>query len=162
MMTLKRNILAFLFVVCGLLVTSAQGLKIATVSPDLKVRVTKCVAAGSNVLITLTLENTSSRDVTVSLCGGYDNHSVAIDDEGNKYSVSQILVKIGNDPYNSLFVNGNLFSEVPVKATVKISDVPESINTFSRLNLWFSCNDWNIYGEHIKISNIPIYRDGDD
>ena len=162
MNTIRKIAFALAVVLCSFLTTAAQGLKITSVSPDLKVRVTKCEATGSTVLINLTLENTSSRDVPFSLCGGYDDHTVIIDDEGNKYSVARVLVKIGNDYYNSLYVNGTLYSEVPVKVTYKISDVPESATSFRRLNLWFNSNEWSIYDEHIKISNLPIYREGDD
>ena len=161
-MNLYRKLaFALAFVLCGFTLASGQGVKVTTVSPDIKVRVLKCEATGNTVLVTLTLENTTSRDMNFSLCGGYDNHSVAIDDEGNKYTNHQIHVKIGNDYYNSLFVMGDLYSEVPLKVTYKITDVPESATSFSRLNLWFNSNDRGIYDQHIKISNLPISRDGD-
>ena len=159
--TFRTLILAF-FVAMISFNSNAQGLKIKSPYPDLKVKVISCEEAGSAVLVTLLLENIGSKDVEFSVCGGYDHYSVAIDDEGNQISNNNILVKIGNDHYNQIFSMGKLYSESPVKITYKISDVPEHAKSFSKLNLYFNSNDWGVYGEHIKISNISIYREGDE
>ena len=158
----KKYLLVTILMMIFVNIVDAQVMKVKSPCSDLKVKVVKCEESGNDVLVTLLLENIGSKDVDFSLCGGYDNYSVAIDDEGNKFSVENIKVKIGNNYYNQMFVYDKLYSEVPVKATVKISDVPEHATSFSLLSVWFNSNDWGVYGTPIKITNLPISREGDE
>lgn len=157
----RKSFLIVLLSFLGMFSVQAQGLKISSPHPNLKVRITGCEGVGNDVVITLLLENTEGRDMNVQLEGGFDKHSMAIDDEGNQYSEYLIQVKIGNGYYSQMSTYDKFYSGVPMKATIKIGDVPEHVKSFARLNLQVTSNDWGIY-DHIKISNIPISREGDE
>ena len=164
MMSHKKflSLILISILVCLSLSSYAQGLKVKSPYHDIKVKVTGCEESGNAVLVTLLLENTGNRDFDFSICGGYDNYSMAVDDEGNKFSGENILVKIGNGYYNQLFIMDKMISDFPLKVTMKIIGVPEHATSFSRINLWFNSNDIQVYEQPIMISNLPINRDGDE
>lgn len=135
------------------------GMKIGAVHPDLKMKITRCEAAGKTVIIDFVFENVGSNDVNLRVWGG--NRSIAYDDEGNVYSGEFIQVKFGNTGLANWDINTTLPSGVPLKGRIQIEGVPESTTIFRRIDLQVESRNWNL-DKKIKISNIPINREGDE
>ncbi len=155
----------------GIQNVSAQDeqIKINTGSPDLKIKVDRCVASGNSVTIDLTLTNLSKKDVDARIfqamfAGGQPNHTEAIDNQGNKY-VSNVYkdiisLKIGNQNKFVQDIYFTLLSDIPVKVSVRIDGVSELSEAIARLNLLMYCEPLGIDHNHkVQIRNIPITRD---
>ncbi|WP_455673969.1 hypothetical protein [Phocaeicola sp.] len=142
----------------------SESLKIKTNNPDFKIKVKRCEAMDKTCTIDVLLSNVGDSDVTIALCGGFTGNSKAYDDEGNMYTDEKVLVSVGggrldcgNTPYTQLSPN------VPVKARIQIEGVPEYAQTINLINLVVFCSEWNFsWDKPVKISNIPISREGDE
>lgn len=141
----------------------SKGMTLISGNPDFKVKVTRCEASGKTVVLDMVLENIGSRDVEVRFDAyGY---ILAYDDEGNKYGDRDRKVK--------LFLAGRetngiqLPTDVPLKARVQIEGVPMSAQVLKRVDIYWYCPDWGgnamggSNGKMIKMTNVPISRDGD-
>lgn len=146
----------------------AQGMKIVSPHPDLKFKITRCEAAGKNVIIDFLVENLSPNDVTFCMVNG--EVTDIRDDEGNIYKRNNLDLFLGNiqeDIFGN--VKQTLPSELPLKGRIKVVGVPESAKIFKRLQFMISSPELNVNpyhrwqtGEDLMIYNIPIYREGDE
>ena len=154
----------FLFVVLMAMsgvyaLAQTTGMKIGAIHPDLKVKMTRCEAAGRTVVIDLVFENVGGNDVDFRIWGGDNNRSVAYDDEGNVFN--NLRVKVGNSDMSTWYVKQILPAGVPLKGRIQIEGVPESSTVFRRIDLHVESEAWNL-DKKIKISNVPISREGDE
>lgn len=140
-----------------------SGPKIVSVHPDLKVRITRCEAAAKTVVVNLVFENVGSTDTKISCnpaaCSAYD-------DEGDKFSGWQFSVSIANGNLIEGTYYGTprelLPSDIPVKAKIQIEGVPESATMLRRIDLCMSSDEWGFRNKVVKITNVPISREGDE
>lgn len=140
------------------------GVKIVSVHPDLKIKITRCEAVGKTVVIDMVLENAGSNDVNFNMAGGDNNESIAYDDEGNMYSYNNIKVKLGNSELRSSHLGGMVLpAGIPIKGRIQIEGVPESASMFRRIDLRMFSDTWGFFGgKNAKITNVPISREGDE
>ena len=147
----------------------AQGMKIVSPHPDLKFKITRCEAAGNNVIIDYVIENLNTKDIDFHIASGDDygigDFSTAYDDEGNMYGKGKIKVNCGNSNLISTgFLDTKIPSEIPVKGKIQIEGIPESASLFKRLDLRAYSDDLGLDWREskIRITNLPIYREGDE
>ena len=136
-------------------------IKIVTGHPDLKVKVNRCEASGSIVLVDLTFTNLNEKDAQGETGPGMYNGAGyepwAFDDQGNKFPIK---FRVSNQNDYSVWGTVPLLSEVPVKVSLRIEGVPESSEYLARLNLNFECKALGLNPTNIlQIRNIPINRD---
>lgn len=140
-------------------VCAQDGIKIVTNHPDFKVKVKRCAASGKIVVIDFVLENIGTKDVAVDNILVYNLISEAYDDEGNIYQDKNLRIKVANRAYGNATGGFNIPTDVPMKVSLQITDVPISAERIARLSLGVRCDAWGLkYGEPIRISNIPISR----
>ena len=144
-------------------VCAQDGIKIVTNHPDFKVKVKRCAASDKTVIINLILNNTGFNDVEGLIAWG-GSGSEAYDDEGNIYRGNNLQVSIANtQKWNSW--NSDRFdipSGVPMKLSVRLEGVPQSVESIAQLKLDIYCRAWSIGSDNkklVKINNIPITRD---
>ena len=84
-------------------------------------------------------------------------NNVAIDDAGTQYAMQ---VRVADGEWVSATSAAGLFpTEVPIKLSVQIKDVPEEVQMFRRLHLNINCPRLNLRGsDPIKVYNLPILR----
>lgn len=158
----KKICLVIALMMTGGIYTLAQtsGMKIVTGYPDLKIKVTRCEAFGKTVFIDMTFENIGSNDVMYSIYAGGWNNTVAYDDEGNKF---EVLMQEGKSGFRGLLERHWLPAEIPIKIRARIEGVSESATMFKRFDIGMDCEAWGLVtNKPIKITNIPISREGDD
>ena len=142
------------------------AIKIVTGHPDLKVKVRRCEASGRTCIIDLTVTNMGVNDVYADISGTYyDYKSSAIDDQGNIYKVS---VRLANEKqYHTDNEKIPLVSEVPMKVSIRLDNVPESSETIAKLELAVQCDELGLQAtqangwkkHNVVIRNIPISRE---
>ena len=132
---------------------AVKGFQIESPHPDLEVSCEQCVASSSTVLIDFYVVNYGA-DATLDFMP-YNN--VAIDDAGTQYTMQ---VRVADGEWVSATSAAGLFpTEVPIKLSVQIKDVPEEVRMFRRLHLNINCPHMNLRGsDPIKIYNLPILR----
>lgn len=171
MNSIRRLYLVVALMVMSGVCTFAQtsGMKIVSVHPDIKFKITRCEAAGKIVVIDFVIENVGSSDINLQILSSisYDTASVAYDDEGNIYGSGSIGIKLGNSKMEGegALETGPqqvLPSEIPVKGRIQIGKVPESATMFKRLDLKMSSRELNFNNRSLRITNIPISREGDE
>lgn len=140
--------------------TKQGGMTISVVHRNLKIEIKRCEAAGNTVVVDFMIENAGGNDADLRVWGG--NRSTAYDDEGNVYKGGALQIKYGNSGLANWDVNGVLPSGIPLKGRIQIEGVPESITTFSRIDILMESNAWDFHDKITKITNIPISRDGDE
>ena len=138
--------------------------KIVTGHPDFKIKIKRCEANGSTVVIDMLIENVGSNDVILKL-NPYE--TIAFDDEGDKFSKYKINVQLGDSGLVSGAIRQvakNLLPpEIPLKARLQIDGVPESATEFKRIDLAVECSEWRLgTDKFVKFTNIPITREGDE
>lgn len=168
MKTMKKILLFIMMAVftLGVHVIKAQNLpvKVVTNHPDFKIKVTRCEASGSTVVIDMLFTNQGSKDVedVQVLCWamGYPQ-SVAYDNEGNIYKEMSAKVSgegdsNGNTPWFSIL------QDVPMKVSVTIEKVSETAERIVKLSLDVECETWGINSDKpVIIRNIPITRESE-
>ena len=158
----KFSVIVVLLLMSGIYAgAQTTGVKIGAVHPDLKIKITRCEAAGKTVVIDLVFENVGGNDADLTIVGGDSNKSVAYDDEGNVISYGLFKVKLGNTDLSKWSVAQTLPAGVPIKGRIQIEGVQESATKFSRINLMMSSGAWGFRDKISKISNVPISREGD-
>ena len=162
-----KSLATFIFLwVSFITLAQEEGLKINSQHPDFKIKVTRCEAMGKTVVIDMLFENVGPDDVNVNMkgteFGGY-GHSAAYDDEGNIYQGDNFKIRLGNSDLTVFGVSKTLPSEVPIKARIQLENVPESVKTIKRVD--FRCDNpqWGLkHDKQVRLSNIPISREGDE
>lgn len=164
----------FSFLILFTLLSSLNGFaqtKIVTGHPDFKIKITRCEASGSTAVIDLLIENVGSSDVPITMWGGRScvgmphNMSVAYDDDGNKYTgENDFRVSIGKSGLTKCFgIEEVLPPDIPLKARIQFEGVPESATEFRRIDLIIDSKAWGLNDKKpVKITNVPISREGDD
>lgn len=157
-----KKILTFLAAFFCITAAFAQDIKIVTGHPDFKVKATRCEASGKNVVLDLVFTNVSTEDVeNWSLCPGQWGYGqvVVYDIEGNIYDGRSISIKVSNGEYQKQgYYNLKMITDVPMKVSLMITDVPSSVESLARVDLEVSIPQFNIQNKPIKIKNIPITR----
>lgn len=151
-------LMALFTVVC----TNAQGLKIITGHPDLKIKIKRCEISGSTCVVDMLIENVGSTDVYIEFFGG--SYTKVYDDEGDVFTKDNVKISLGNGKLGD-YLSETLHPEVPIKARLQIEGIPESVTMLKRINLAMYSQPWGLNpakDKFIVISNIPISRDGDE
>lgn len=124
-----------------------RPMKIESVHPDLKVRVTRCVAAQKMVMVTMELTDLADQDDRLEFSEFW---CAAIDDAGNEHKAHLYSQGEGRRIYN-------LVSGVKKKIEIRISDVPTSVESIARIVL--PIESYVFPKGNIIIRNVPIDRD---
>lgn len=124
-----------------------KPMKIESVHPDLKVRVTRCVAAQKMVMVTMELTDLADQDDRLEFSEFW---CAAIDDAGNEHKAHLYSQGEGRRIYN-------LVSGVKKKIEIRISDVPTSVESIARIVL--PIESYVFPKGNIIIRNVPIDRD---
>jgi len=142
------------------------AIKIVSGHPDLKVKVRRCEASGKTCIIDLTMTNMGVNDVYADISGTYyDYKSSAIDDQGNIYDMS---IRLANEKqYHNNNEKIPLVSEVPMKVSIRLDNVPESSEIIAKMELAVQCDELGLQAtqangwkrHYVVIRNIPISRD---
>lgn len=168
MFTIKRRISILIVALFAAISSSAQtpGVKIVSVHPDLKIKITKCEATAKTVIIDLVFENVGNNDVKLYLKPGSGINytcSTAYDDEGNVHTSENFKVRLGSSTsYGWDAASQTLPAGVPIKGRIQIEGVQESATIFKRIDLWMSSDEWGFRNKVAKITNVPISREGDE
>lgn len=150
-------LMALFTVVC----TNAQGLKIITGHPDLKIKIKRCEVSGSTCVVDMLMENIGSTDVYIQLFG---SQTKVYDDEGDVFTKDNVKISLGNGKLGD-YLSETLHPEVPIKTRLQIEGIPESVTMLKRINLAMYSQPWGLdpsKDKFIIISNVPISRDGDE
>lgn len=138
--------------------------KIVTGHADLSIKITRCVADGSTVLIDMVFLNKSERDVKAALATTNCIRTMVYDSEGNIYQCPDmynptIFIKIANQPFN-MGITHVFLSNVPVKAQLKITGVSTIAEYIARIDFPLWVDDFGLDCSHFAIlRNIPITRE---
>lgn len=135
--------------------TKQGSMTISTAHRDLKIKITRCEAAGNTVIIDLMFENVGSDDTDL-----YLRTNKAYDDENNIFDRG-VTIKIGNTSLSSR-ISTNLPAEIPLKGRIQIEGVPESATMFKRIDFTMDSNAWGLSGQELRLANVPISREGDE
>lgn len=144
------------------------GTKIVTNHPDLSIKIKKCRASGNTCVIDMVVTNLGDKDLkNVIFYSGYNNFSIAFDDEGNQYGKYALLIGTNGNLSGRTLDNTDAWvllpANVPIKMRMQIEGIPESATEFSRINLACQCAEFSLsHNKPIILSNIPISRDGDE
>ena len=149
---------------CIVLFAAAQT-QIVTGHPDFKVKVTRCAASGKTVVLDMVFTNVSETDVEdwgIALNGNsillWDKVSTVYDSEGNIYKGNALAIKVSNYDYREWFNGLKMISDVPMKVSLQIKGVPETVESLARVDLVVNIPLFNVGSTPVKIKNIPISR----
>ena len=139
-----------------------QATRIVTNHADFRIKIQRCVANGTNVLIDMLFINEGTKDVdNISIhCSNW--HGVeAYDSEGNIYREPKISVKVANgEEYRNSSKEFSILTGVPMRVSLLIKDVSETSESIARLKLCVDCSEWALdRSKPIVFRNIPISRD---
>ena len=138
--------------------------KIVTGHADFSIKITRCVAEGSTVLIDMVLLNKSERDIEAHLETTNCATTTVYDSEGNIYESPDIynptiFLKVANQPFRMGVVHGFL-SGVPVTAQLKINGVSTVAEYIARIDFPLWIDEFGLNCSHKAIlRNIPITRE---
>lgn len=143
---------------CSVLFSTAQT-QIVTGHPDFKVKVTRCAASGKTVVLDMVFTNVSETDVeNWEISTHYSTNTVVYDSEGNVFKGNDLAVKVSNFDYSFGFNKLKMISDVPMKVSLQIKGVPETVESLARVDLAVKIPSFNIGNTPVKIKNIPISR----
>lgn len=159
-----KKITTLMLFLCSVLFAAAQT-QIVTGHPDFKVKVTRCAASGKTVVLDMVFTNVSETDVEdwgIALNGNsirlWNKVSTVYDSEGNIYKGNALAIKVSNYDYREWFNGLKMISDVPMKVSLQIKGVPETVESLARVDLVVNIPLFNIGGTPVKIKNIPISR----
>lgn len=159
-----KKITTLMLFLCSALFAVAQT-QIVTGHPDFKVKVTRCAASGKTVVLDMVFTNVSETDVEnwgIALYGSQirlgSASTTVYDSEGNIYNGNALTIKVSNYDYNSWFNNLKMISDVPMKVSLQIKGVPETVESLARVDLVVKIPLFNVGSTPVKIKNIPISR----
>ena len=155
---MKKFSILMLFL-CSVLISAAQT-QIVTGHPDFKVKVTRCAANGKTVVLDMVFTNVSETDVeNWEIWTNSTSNTVVYDSEGNVFEGNNLAVKVSNYDYTNYgFSNLKMISDVPMKVSLQIKGVPETVESLARVDLHVKIPFFNIGNTPVKIKNIPISR----
>jgi hypothetical protein len=159
-----KKLFTFFALFCCFTFAVAQTTQIVTGHPDFKVKVTRCAASGKTVVLDMVFTNVSANDVeNWEICAncGWSNvrNSVVYDSEGNIYKGNCLAVKVSNFDYSFGCVSDlKMISDVPMKVSLQIKGVPETVESLARVDLGVVIPLFNVGSSPVKIKNIPISR----
>ncbi len=134
-------------------------LGITTHHPDFKIKIKRCDVSGKTAVIDMIWENIGDIDAIIDL---YYYRIDLYDDEGNKYSNTDISCSIGNKNLTWENIRETLYSGVPVKVRIQVENVDRAATMFTRCNIGVICDEWNLdpmYNKkYVVLSNVPISR----
>ena len=143
---MKRIITLLSAIVLFAGIASAQS--ITTPSQDMKLQLKGIRVSGNDVELTVLLTNASAEEAVVYLVGGFYQTgmagSIAYDNEGNIYELSDVLVSVGNKGFTEQYCAGNFPSKVPVKCHVLVRNVAPEAKAFAKLKLCFLCTQLDL------------------
>ena len=132
-------------------------MKVTTGNPDIKVKVLRCEASGSNVFIDMTITNLTGEDFEAyAVAKGNGNNTQIYDDEGNEYDSERVKIRFGKDNFDPGHVFKVLIADVPMKFSIMVSNVPERTEYFSVVKPFI---DSAKVPFKIVIRNLPINRE---
>lgn len=135
-----------------------QQMRIVTNNPNLKVRITRCVASGKTVLLDLVFTNVSGNDAEGIFVveSSRSNGRKVYDDQGNSYS--SVFKSANNDFRDRSWMT--LLADVPVKATLRIENVSTNAEMLARVTIPLEHNGLGLeLDTPVTLRNIPISRD---
>lgn len=139
-------------------------MKIVTGHPDLRAKITRCVASEKTVFIDLVFYNEGSDDMFFGL---QSMNVVCYDDDANSYSNNDFKLAIGKEELKGFSRKAPFPAQTSLKARFVINNVSESATEFSRIDIerefkiYDAKNtivDWSEY-KPMKFYNIPITRE---
>ena len=152
-----KKISVLMLFLCSALFSVAQT-QIVTGHPDFKVKVTRCAVSGKTVVLDMVFTNVSETDVEDWSIRTLYCNTVIYDSEGNVYNDNNLAVKVSNFDYSTYFSNLKMISDVPMKVSLQIKGVPETVESLARVDLQVTIPSFNIGNTPVKIKNIPISR----
>lgn len=155
-----KKISFLMLFICSVFFISAQT-QIVTGHPDFKVKVTRCAASGKTVVLDMVFTNVSETDVeNWGIYTNYFTKTTVYDSEGNIYGngSNSVLIKVSNYDYSYSHTNLKMISDVPMKVSLQIKGVPETVESLARVDLAVYIPLFNIGNTPVKIKNIPISR----
>lgn len=153
-----KKITTLMLFLCSMLFAAAQT-QIVTGHPDFKVKVTRCAASGKTVVLDMVFTNVSETDVENWGINTHSNsNTVVYDSEGDVFKGNDLAVKVSNYDYSWFFNNLKMISDVPMKVSLQIKGVPETVESLARVDLQVTIPFFNIGNTPVKIKNIPISR----
>lgn len=142
--------------------TQQLPMKIITNCPNIRIKVTKCVASGKTVMLTFKMANVSGNDaenVGIDPVGIHCSGGSVYDDQGNVYRHQDLSLKYANQNFESK-VWCTLLADVPATFTLKIEGVSTSAEYLARVTIPCSHNGLGLKTETpITLRNIPINRE---
>ena len=154
-----KKLFTFFAVFCCFTFAVAQTTQIVTGHPDFKVKVTRCAASGKTVVLDMVFTNVSANDVEDwQIWTNTGTLSVVYDSEGNIYEGNKLAVKVSNYDYSNGFYGTKMISDVPMKVSLQIKGVPETVESLARVDLAVRIPLFNVGSSPVKIKNIPISR----
>lgn len=114
-----------------LLVMVVKAQSVESPNPDLDVKVLRATYAGGKVLIDLLLTNFVD-DTQIDIGG---EKTMAVDDEGNTYDYSKVVVTKADGSGVAIGTSIDLPNEIGVKAKVRISNVDRNATGFQIIKL---------------------------
>ena len=139
-------------------INAQDAIKIVTGHPDLKIKVTRCVASGKNVVLDMTVTNMGDTDAPEFGVHGSNWATKIYDDQGNIYE-KDIKVKIANKDYTTDRYFIKLVAGVPFKFSIMVSEVSPQAESFVLVEPDIYCEFWSINKDTVKLRNIPISRE---
>lgn len=147
--------------------TQQGEITIDTGTPDIKINIKRCEVSSKMCVIDFTIENVSDEDYMAVLSGGSSRYcpTVVYDDEGNSFSGNSVKVCGSNNNPTDGSMDVKLIEGIPLKFRIQIWGLPTFATSIKRVNLGLHCKALGIGtddDDQIRITNIPIHRDGDD
>lgn len=142
--------------------TQQLPMKIITNCPNIRIKVTKCVASGKTVMLTFKMTNVSGNDAENVYVIKYRDAGNVYDDQGNIYD--DLSLKYANNDFRTYYFpsgfNFTLLADVPVTFTLKIEGVSTSAEYLARVDLQCNHSGLGLKTETpITLRNIPINRE---
>ncbi len=146
-----------------------EPLTIVTHHPDFVVKVKRCVASGTTLILDLTATNTGVNDVNgFSIAPGLTG---VIDDEGNTYRRG-IGAKVANqanytyqrNAFTDVAMETKLLPNIPVKVSLMVPNFSSESSSIALIEIGVVCTNWNYpyrnrgSNQRLIIRNIPITR----
>lgn len=133
-------------------------IRIITGHPDIKLKVTRCIASDKTVIVDMILTNVSEFDINNFRIEGSAYGTKVYDNLGNIYK-NNIGVRIGNQQYNKWYNIGKLISEVPTQISIMIENVTMQAEYLALIEPRVSADGYTFANNTFKIRNIPITRE---
>ena len=131
-------------------------------SQNLKLQLKNAAVVGNDVELTFVVSNTSAKETVINLVGGiYQTGmagSIAYDNEGNVYELSDILVSVGNKSYTDQYSAGSFPANVPVKCHLLVKGMAKEAKSLTKVKLCLLAPELNVAsaGACFEINNVSF------